>query len=182
MSQKIKLSFDIKTIFSTPAKTPEETEYLIKNGDKPVFSKSSDHNPWLVEQVNVDGSALTNQLFFSIEETSVDRTLYPNGQSIKYTLVQWGIEPNELGFARSPDEMSLLDPRFHWTIANPFDVMLFKYEDKNLDSRISFNFSGSYEFGLFHLIYESLTLIREFLGPSPSVISENKSKARTYKK
>ena len=80
-----------------------------------------------------------------------DRTLYPNGQSVKYTLFQWGTKPNELGFARSPDQMSRTDSRFHWTIENPFDAMLYKYEDKNLDSRISFNFSNSYEFGLFIL-------------------------------
>ena len=109
----------------------------MKIGDELVFSKTSDPHPWLFEYLDASGGS--DKVFVS----KLD------GESMKYTLMQWGTKSNEVGYAKNPDEMSLLDSRFHWTITNPFDVMLFKYQDDASDSRITFNFSDSYEFGLF---------------------------------
>ena len=90
----------------------------------------------------------------TFEETVSDRNTASS--TLNHTLLQWGTQPNELGLIARSDNFKLDDARFHWKIINPFDAMLFKYLDKVPDSKIMYDFGGSYEFRPFKVSQQSM--------------------------
>ena len=134
------------------------TQFLQKNENKLKFAGNSVGEKWFFE----NSSATFETFYMTFEEKDSSSTL-------KYNLLQWGTQPNELGLIARSDNLKLDDARFHWKITNPFDAMLFKYLDKVPDSSIMYDFGGPYEFRSLKFFENALKLAKNPFYPSVDI-------------